>query len=146
MTAKELIKKLSEVAPETEIVGGLWNGRVDTYTVLDKLHVFLYDQIYADFYGTPGAFDDKLLKIRSKDVVYIGSLFESFDKRVVADRRVIWRMLRILRMHRSKEWKKEQIYKFLQEFEKAYSYASNDDIFEIKSLLDDNKRKHKRKG
>lgn len=146
MTAKELIEKLSEVAPETEIVGGLWNGRVDTYTVLDKLHVFLYDQIYADFYGTPGAFDDKLLKIRSKDVVYIGSLFESFDKRVVADRRVIWRMLRILRMHRSKEWKKGQIYKFLQEFEKAYSYASNDDIFEIKSLLDDNKRKHKRKG
>ena len=118
MTAKELIEKLSEVAPETEIVGGLWNGRVDTYTVLDKLHVFLYDQIYADFYGTPGAFDDKLLKIRSKDVVYIGSLFESFDKRVVADRRVIWRMLRILRMHRSKEWKKEQIYKFLQEFER----------------------------
>ncbi len=116
MTAKELIEKLSEVAPETEIVGGLWNGRVDTYTVLDKLHVFLYDQIYADFYGTPGAFDDKLLKVRSKDVVYIGSLFESIDKRVVADRRVIWRMLRILHMHRSKEWKKEQIYKFLQEF------------------------------
>ena len=45
MTAKELIDKLSEVAPETEIVGGLWNGRVDTYTVLDELHVFQYDQI-----------------------------------------------------------------------------------------------------
>lgn len=117
MTAKELIEKLSEVAPETEIIGGAWNGRVDTYTVMDELHVFLYDQIYADFYGTPGAFDDKLLKIRSKDVVYIGSMFESMDKRVVADRRVIWRMQRILLMHRSKEWKKEQIYKILQEFD-----------------------------
>lgn len=117
MTDKELIEKLSEVAPETEIIGGAWNGRVDTYTVMDELHVFLYDQIYADFYGTPGAFDDKLLKIRSKDVVYIGSMFESLDKRVVADRRVIWRMQRILRMHRSKEWKEEQIYKILSEFQ-----------------------------
>ena len=116
MTAKELIEKLSEVAPETEIIGGLWNGREDTYTVLDELHVFQYDQIYDDFYGTSGAFDDKLLKIRSKEVVYIGSLFESLDKQVVADRRVTWRMQRILRMHRSKEWKKEQIYKLLQEF------------------------------
>lgn len=117
MTAKELIEKLSEVAPETEIVGGMWNGRVDTYTMLDELHVFQYDQIYADFYGTPGAFDDKMLQIRSKDVVYIGSQFEKLDKRAIADRRVTWRMQRILRLHRSREWKKEQIYKFLLEFD-----------------------------
>lgn len=116
MTAKELIEKLSEVSPDTEIVGGLWNGRVDTYTVMDELHVFQYDQIYADFYGTPGAFDDKLLTIRSKDVVYIGSMFDSLDKQVAADRRVTWRMQRILPMHRSKEWKKEQIYKLLLKF------------------------------
>lgn len=38
MTAKELIEKLSEVAPDTEIIGGMWNGRVDTYTVMDELH------------------------------------------------------------------------------------------------------------
>ena len=105
MTAKELIEKLSEVKPETEIVGGLWNGREDTYTVFDELHVFQYDQIYDDFYGTS-----------SKEVVYIGSLFESYNKQVVNDRRVTWRMQRILRMHRSKEWKKEQIFKYLQEF------------------------------
>ena len=96
----------------------MWNGRVDSYTVMDKLHVFQYDQIYADFYGTPGAIDDKMLQIRSKDVVYIGSMFESYDSRVVADRRVTWRMQHILRMHRSREWKKEQIYKLLQEFDK----------------------------
>ena len=116
MTAQELIKKLSEVAPDTEIVGGVWNGRVDTYNVLDELHVFSYDEIYADFYGTPGAFDDKLLNIHSKDVVYLGSLFESQNKRLLDDRRIIWRMGRILHMHRSKEWKKEAIYRLLLEF------------------------------
>ena len=116
MTAKELIKKLSEVAPDTEIVGGIWNGRVDTYTVMDELHVIPFDDILSDFYGTPGAFDNKLLQIRSKEVVYIGSLFEGQDKLLVADKRVIWKMQRIMNMHRSKEWKKERIYKFLQEF------------------------------
>jgi hypothetical protein len=113
MTAKELIEKLSEVSPDTEIIGGMWNGRVDTYTVMDVLHVIPFDDIIPDFYGTPGAFDDKMLKIHSKEVVYIGSMFESLDKRLAADRRVTWRMQRILRMHRSKEWKKEQIYKLL---------------------------------
>lgn len=76
MTAKELIEQLSKVAPETEIIGGMWNGKVDTYTVIDELHVIPYDDILSDFYGTPGAFDDKLLKIRSKEVVYLGSIFE----------------------------------------------------------------------
>lgn len=117
MTAKELINKLSEVTPDTEIIGGMWNGRVDTYTVMDELHVISFDDIIPDLYGTPGAFDDKMLKIRSKDVVYVGSLFEGLDKRVIADRRVTWRMQHILRMHRSREWKKEQIYKLLQEFD-----------------------------
>ena len=118
MTAKELIEKLTEVTPDTEIIGGIWNGRVDTYTVMDELHVFPFDDIVSDFYGTPGAFDDKLLQIRSKDVVYIGSLFEELEKRVIDDRRITWRMQHILRMHRSREWKKEQIYKLLQEFDK----------------------------
>jgi hypothetical protein len=36
MTAKELIEQLSKVAPDTEIVGGMYNGRVETYTVLDE--------------------------------------------------------------------------------------------------------------
>ena len=81
-----------------------------------ELHVIPFDDIVSDFYGTPGAFDDKMLKIRSKDVVYIGSLFEGLDKRVIADRRVILRMQRSLHMHRSREWKKDQIYKLLQEF------------------------------
>ena len=117
MTAKELIEKLSQVAPDTEIVGGMFNGRVNTYTMLDKMSVYSFDDISNDFYGTPGAFDDRLLKIRSKDVVYLGSLFESTDKRVMADRSVIWQMRKILRQHRSKEWKKEQLYRLLTEFD-----------------------------
>ena len=116
MTAKDLIDKLSQVDPDTEIIGGMFNGRTNTYTVLDELHVFLYDQVYADFYGTPGAFDDKLMTIKSKNVVYLGSLFESLDKRVLQDRGIIWQMRKVLRQHRSKEWKKERIYQLLTDF------------------------------
>ena len=116
MTVKELTDKLSQLDPDTEIVGGIWNGRVDTYTVLDEVQVFPYDRIYSDFYGTPGAFDEKLLRTHSKDVVYLGSLFDSLNGQVTEDRRVIWRMERILRMHRSKEWKKEKVYQLLQDF------------------------------
>lgn len=117
MTAKDLIEQLSKVDPEAEIVGGLFNGRTETYTVLDELYVFRYDEIYNDFFGTPGAFDNKLLTIKSKDVVYLGSLFESMDKRVMEDRGYIHQMRRILRQHRSREWKKERIYRLLEEFD-----------------------------
>lgn len=119
MTAKDLIEQLSRVAPDTEIVGGMWNGRTNTYTVLDELHVFGFDDIYNDFYGTPGAFDDKLLDIRSKDVVYLGSLFDSCNERVMTDRGIIWRLRKVLRQHRSREWKQERIYKLLTEFDEG---------------------------
>ena len=119
MTAKELIEKLSEVEPDTEIISGTWNGRVDTYTVIDPLRVYLYDQVYADFYGTPGAFDVRLMDIKSKHVAYLGSQFANLDKQVIDDRRILWRMAHVLRMHRSKEWKKERIYKMLTEFEEG---------------------------
>ena len=117
MTAKDLIDKLSTVAPDTEIVGGMFNGRTNTYTVLDELHVFEFDDIYNDFFGKPGALDDKLMYIRSKDVVYLGSFFESLDKRVMEDRGIIWRLRKVLRQHRSKEWKKERIYQLLTDFD-----------------------------
>ena len=116
MTAKELIERLTEVAPETEIVGGMFNGRTETYTAFDCADVLAYDDIYNDFFGTPGAFDDKMLKIRSKKVVYLGSLFESSDEQVMQDRSIVWRMRKVLGMHRSKEWKNERIYQLLTEF------------------------------
>ena len=114
MTAKELIELLSKVAPETEIVGGMFNGRTETYTVLDHAYVYLYDQIYADFFGTP---DDRLMDIKSKEVVYLGSQFENTDRRVMEDRYFVWRLRKVLQMHRSKEWKKERIYQLLTEFD-----------------------------
>ena len=83
---------------------------------IDELHVYLYDQVYADFFGTPGAFDDKLMTIKSKNVVYLGSLFDSLDKRVMQDRGIIWQMRKVLSQHRSKEWKKERIYQMLTDF------------------------------
>ena len=116
MTANDLIEKLSQVDPDTEIIGGTWNGRTNTYTELDEFLVFLYDQVYADFFGTPGAFDDKLMTIKSKNVVYLGSSFDSLNKRVMQDRGIIWQMRKILRQHRSKEWKKERIYQLLSDF------------------------------
>ena len=116
MTAKDLIEQLSKVAPETEIVGGMFNGRADTYTVLDKLHVFHYSQMYDDFFGTPGAFDDRLMTIKSKDVVYLGSLFESKNDRVMKDRNFVWQLRKVHGIHQSKEWKKERIYQLLTEF------------------------------
>lgn len=117
MTAKDLIEQLSKVSPETVIVGGMWNGRTNTYTVLDELHVFGFDDIYNDIFGTPGAFDDKLMTIKSKEVVYLGSLFDSTDKRVMEDRYFVWRLRKVLRQHRSREWKKERIYKLLTTFD-----------------------------
>lgn len=117
MTVKDLIEQLSELEPDTEIVGGMWNGRVETYTMLDELHVFQFDEIYNDFFGTPGAFDDKLMCIKSKNVVYLGSLFEGRDKKLLSDRQFIWRLREVLRQHRSKEWKKERLFRLLTEFD-----------------------------
>lgn len=116
MTVKDLISKLSQVDPDTEIIGGMWNGRTETYTVLDEMHVFEYDDIYNDFFGTPGTFDDKLMAIKSKSVVYLGSMFEGLDRRVLDDRHFIWQLRKVLRMHRTKEWKKERIYQLLTDF------------------------------
>lgn len=70
MTAKDLLEQLSKVSPDTEIVWGMFNGRVDTYTVLNKLHVFLYDQIYADFSGRQEPFCEYLLAVKANNARY----------------------------------------------------------------------------
>ena len=98
MKASELIDKLSQVSPDTEVVGGVWNGKADTYTVLNTALDVPYDSVYADFFGTPGHFDHRLMDIKSKDVVYLGSTFED-SLRVIDDRRFLWRLAAIQRMH-----------------------------------------------
>lgn len=89
MTARELIDKLSQVAPETEIIGGLWNGRVDTYTVLDLFLKMPYEGVYADFFGTPGAFDQRMMDIKSPEIVYLSSTFVESDSQLIEDRRFL---------------------------------------------------------
>ena len=116
MKARDLIDKLSQVSPDAEVIGGTWNGRVDTYTVLDSFRKVPYDDIYPDFFGTPGAFDDRLAQIRSKDVVYLGSTFDQTDKQVISDRRLLWRLAATRRQHRSTQWKKDKMYQLLEEF------------------------------
>ena len=118
MTARELIDKLSQVAPDTEVISGVWNGKVDTYTVLDLFLNMSYDSVYADFFGTPGAFDLRMMDIKSPEVVYLGSTFEESDPRVIDDRRFIRRLASTQRQHRSTQWKKDRIYRLLQEFDK----------------------------
>lgn len=117
MKATELIDKLSKVSPDTEVIGGVWNGKANTYTVSDTaLHV-PYDSVYADFFGTPGHFDNRPVDIKFKDVIYLGSTFDD-NKDVIDDRRFLWRLAAIQRQHRSVQWKKNRIYSLLKEFTK----------------------------
>lgn len=118
MKARDLIDQLSQVSPDAEVIGGTWNGRVDTYTVLDSFRKVSYDDISPDFFGTPGAFDDRLAQIRSKDVVYLGSTFDQTDKQVISDRRLLRRLVAIQRQHRSTQWKKDKIYQLLEKYGK----------------------------
>ena len=54
MKVKELLKALEGVDPEAEVIGGVWNGRVDTYKVMDDTWYTEFDNLWGDFYGTPG--------------------------------------------------------------------------------------------
>ena len=80
--------------------------------------VFPFEGVSADFVGTSGAFDKRLLDIRSKDVVYLGSLFDELDEQVISDRRFLRRLSAILRQHCYTQWMKDRIYCLLQEFDK----------------------------
>ena len=117
MKASELIDKLSKVCPDTEVVGGVWNGKADTYTVLDTALDVPYDSIYADFFGTPGPFDHRLMDIKSKDVIYLGSSFDH-NLDVIDARRFLWRLAAVQRQHRSVQWKKNRIYDLFKELTK----------------------------
>ena len=114
MKSSELVDKLSHVAPDTEVICGVWNGKADTYAVIDTALNVPYDSVCADFFGTPGVFDHRLMDIKSKDVLYLGSTFED-NLLVIDDRRFLWRLAAIQRMHRSVQWKKDRIYALLKE-------------------------------
>ena len=57
MKVKELLKALEGVDLETEVIGGAWNGRISTYTVLDNTIRVDYDVLKSNFFGTGIALD-----------------------------------------------------------------------------------------
>ena len=73
MTVSELKKILADVSPDTEVLMGVNNGKVDTYVVVDICMVVPYDGVYNDLYGTPGSIDIRLFNTKSKNVLYLGS-------------------------------------------------------------------------
>ena len=78
MKVSDLISQLQACDPEAEVITGIWNGYVDTYTVLDSVRQYPYDAIYNDFFGTPDPFDDRLLHLSDfGNVVYLGSNFDN---------------------------------------------------------------------
>ena len=81
MKVKDLLKPLEGVDPETEVIGGAWNGRVDTYKVMDDTWYTEFDNLWSDFYGTPGEMDDRLFHIESENVFYIVSHFTILNKK-----------------------------------------------------------------
>ena len=81
MKVKELLKALEGVDPEAEVIGGVWNGRVDTYKIMDDTWYTEFDNLWGDFYGTPGEMDDRLFQIQSENVFYIGSHFPIINQR-----------------------------------------------------------------
>lgn len=85
MKVKDLIDKLTACDPDAEMITGIWNGKVNTYTVLDSVKEFMYEEIEADFFGTPGAMDERLFNSQIEKFVYIGTQFD-YDRQVVKDR------------------------------------------------------------
>ena len=53
--------------------------------------------------------------IKSKDIVCLGSTFDH-NRQVMNARRFIWRLAAIQRQHRSTQWKKDRVYKLVEEF------------------------------
>lgn len=70
MTAKELIEQLSMVAPDTEnsqYLPSYISLLTSSNANVDELHVFFYDDIYNDFFGTPGTQDSYPMASRCRN-------------------------------------------------------------------------------
>lgn len=76
MIVSELIPKLQQLDPEDEIITTAFNGQVRTYALVDFVLQLDYDGVYSDLFGTPGPTDDRLLKLTSKHLVSIDTLFK----------------------------------------------------------------------
>lgn len=117
MKVKELIDTLQKMDPESNVITSFWNGHVDTYTLITQAFELEQNGVESDYFGAPGALDYDVWKSDAETVVFLRSNFVSTDKRVFYARRVLWRIQLILNMHRSREWKKERVYRELKELD-----------------------------
>ncbi len=66
---------------------------------------------------SPDPFDQRLMDIKSKDVVCPGSTFDH-DIQVIDARRFVWCLAAVQRQHRSLQWREDRIYQLVKEFAK----------------------------
>jgi len=76
MKVKALIAQLQQCDPEALVISTLWNGWTDTYCAMDHVSQFTSEQLFNDFFGTPGETDDRVWDGTTENVVCISSLFE----------------------------------------------------------------------
>lgn len=76
MIVSELISTLQQLDPEAEIITTAFNGQVRTYALVDFVLQLDCEGVYSDLFGTPGPTDDRLLKLTSKHLVSIDTLFQ----------------------------------------------------------------------
>lgn len=76
--AKGLKEILNHTADEALVLGGVWNGYTNTYTVIDHVCECKFEEIENDFFGTPGKMDKRLFRGENmgKDVILLGSKFD----------------------------------------------------------------------
>ena len=116
MKVKDLLKALENVDRETEVIGGAWNGRVDTYEVIDHTWYKELGCLKDDFYGTLGKMDNRLFRIESEKVFYIGSCFTIRDRNVSADKNFVWSLREVAASEKSDEEKGAELLHMLKEF------------------------------
>ena len=69
-----------------------------------------------DFYGTPGEMDDRLFKIDSKMVLYIGSHFSMLNRKAFADKHFIWRLCEVAESEGADEERGLELLRMLNKF------------------------------
>lgn len=85
MTVRELVAHLQEYDPDALVISGIWNGKADTYCAVDHVHQFTLEEILNDFFGTPGATDDRVFLSHADNVVYIGTTF-TYNEELIRDK------------------------------------------------------------
>ena len=75
-----------------------------------------FDNLWGDFYGTPGEMDDRLFQIESKNVFYIGSHFTILNRKASADKNFVWRLRDVAASDKSDEDKGAELLCMIKKF------------------------------